>query len=135
MFTFLLDTPTIIEITPPSSQAAATNHAPADTSVLTMLHDNPLLAWAAAGAVLLAIGWFAVRYWIVANRPSALKDIETPTINRMNTNALEHMVGESLEEAEAELEAKQHEPAPDDLLAVIPPEEDETDSKPDSKKT
>ncbi len=122
MYSILMDTvPTTLQFNdaPATTQAAVVNQ-PTFTDLIT---QHPMAAVAAGAMAAMIFGWFAMRYWLTVTRPAAIKTVETPRINSMNAAALDHMVGESAEEAEAELEAMRHEAAPDDLLAVIPPEE------------
>ncbi len=74
------------------------------------------------GLAVLVIGYFGVRFWLVTTRPPAIDDVKTPTLDRHNLSALAHMAEETAEEDAAELEALQHEDAPDDLRDVVPPE-------------
>jgi hypothetical protein len=138
MFTTLLQQTPILQLdtgaaTAPASQAATTAAAQATTQAATAAAEQGLPVGPIVIAALIAavvFGWFGLRYWLAVTRPAAIKEIETPNINRMNAAALDHMVGESAEEAEAELEAMRHETAPDDLLAAIPPEEVEVKEPP-----
>ena len=65
--------------------------------------------------------WFAVRYWLVNAQNSALRDIKTPTIDRLNTAALE-----KFDDPEAVARLGMDEPAPEDLLAAVPAEPPES---------
>ncbi len=65
--------------------------------------------------------WFAVRYWLVNAQNSALRDIKTPTIDRLNTAALE-----KFDDPEAVARLGMDEPAPEDLLAAVPDEKPES---------
>ena len=132
-YPILADPEPIIEITKPA--ATAPEVPPVMPSFSALLHEHPLLMLGAGAMALLVFGWFALRYWLAITRPAAIKEVETPTVNRMNASALEHMIGKSAEEAEAEMEAKQREAAPDDLLAAVPVEEDPAKGgKPDAPK-
>jgi hypothetical protein len=115
MFTTLLQQAPIIEINNNAASAPATQAAAQEWPIGSII--------IAALVAAVVFGWFGLRYWLAVTRPAAIKEVETPRINRMSAAALDHMVGESAEDAEAELEAMRHEAAPDDLLAVIPPEE------------
>ncbi len=68
------------------------------------------------GVAALVIVWFALRYWIASTHDPKIKDIPTPTVDRLNTEALEHMDLDP--EVQAALSAS--EPAPDDLLDLVP---------------
>jgi len=59
---------------------------------------QPILAasdstfWLVLGVVALAVlgvVWFGVRFWIASTRPADIKDIPTPTLDRLNRAALE----------------------------------------------
>lgn len=65
--------------------------------------------------------WFAVRYWLVNAQNSALRDIKTPTIDRLNAAALE-----KFDDPEAVARLGLDEPAPEDLLAAVPEEPPES---------
>ncbi len=50
--------------------------------------------WAivAAGSVaVLGVVYFAIRFWLVSTRPVNIRDIPTPTLDRLNQQALERM--------------------------------------------
>ena len=138
VYLILTDPQPIIEITnPAASTATAPSTQPViqETGFSTLVSQYPMLMFAAGAMAILIFGWFALRYWLAITRPAAIKEIETPTINRMNASALEHMIGESVEEAEVEMEAKRQEAAPADLLAAVPVEADPAKShKPDATK-
>ncbi|MGC8624972.1 MAG: hypothetical protein ACP5VQ_06875 [Phycisphaerae bacterium] len=80
-----------------------------------------------AVAVLLII-WFALRYWISTTHEPKIKDIHTPTVDRLNAEALEHM------DLDPEVQAalSDNEPAPDDLLNSVSTEAKKT-AKADGK--
>ncbi len=65
----------------------------------------------------------AVRFWIMVTRPVNIKDVPTPTVDRLNTHALDHMAGKTEEEAAAALQESREEAPPQDLLDAIPPEQ------------
>ncbi len=65
--------------------------------------------------------WFAVRYWLINVQNSALRDIKTPTIDRLNAAALE-----KFDDPEAVALLGMDEPAPEDLLAAVPEEQPES---------
>src|SRR5688572_28017234 len=88
---------------------------------------------AGVGLATLAMVYFGVRYWLVSTRPAAIQDVHTPTVDRLNRQALEHMAEETLEEDEAETAALQDEEPPADLKAVIP--DDQELAKEASKKS
>jgi hypothetical protein len=86
--------------------------------------DAPSLAIVAGIAVAaLVIIYFAIRFWLASTRPPGIQDVKTPTLDRMNLGALQHMAGESSEQDAQETEALKNEEAPEDLKAVVPPEE------------
>lgn len=68
------------------------------------------------GVAVLVVVWFALRYWIATTQDPNIKDIPTPTIDRLNEQALEHM------DMDPEVQAAlaDSEPAPDDLLDFVP---------------
>ncbi len=69
----------------------------------------------AGGLSLLIVGWAALRYWLVVSRQSKHNEISTPTIDRLNVQALSQITDQN----QLPLEPVD-EPAPDDLLAVVP---------------
>jgi len=79
---------------------------------------------AAVACALLGVIYFAVRFWLVSTRPADIRDIPTPTLDRLNREALEHMARESQEEDEAETEALAEEDAPEELKRVVPEDAD-----------
>ena len=69
----------------------------------------------AGGLSLLIVSWAALRYWLAISNKARHDEISTPTIDRLNVQALNR------------ISDQQHlpldpvdEPAPDDLLAVVP---------------
>ncbi len=80
------------------------------------------------GVAVLVVVWFALRYWIATTHKTNIKDIHTPTVDRLNAEALEHM------DLDPEVQAAlaDSEPAPDDLLDIIPKDGKGT-SSPESK--
>jgi hypothetical protein len=76
------------------------------------------------GVAVLIMVWFAVRYWIATTRDPNIKDIPTPTIDRLNREALEHM------DLDPEVQAAlaDGEPAPDDLLDIVPKDDEPAES-------
>ncbi len=68
------------------------------------------------GVAVLVVVWFALRYWIATTHDPDIKDIHTPTIDRLNEEALDHM------DLDPEVQAAlaDSEPAPDDLLDFVP---------------
>ena len=70
---------------------------------------------------LMIFAWFAVRYWLIGAQNSALRDIKTPTIDRLNTAALA-----KFDDPEAVARLGEDESAPDDLLEVVPEEKPES---------
>jgi hypothetical protein len=91
------------------------------TTFLTLAMDNT--TWgiiAGVGLASLVMVYFGIRYWLVSTRPAAIQDVHTPTVDRLNRQALEHMAEETLEEDEAETAALQDEEPPADLKAVVP---------------
>ena len=74
------------------------------------------------GVAVLVLVWFALRYWITTTHDPNIKDIPTPTIDRLNQQALEHMD----EDPEVRAALADSEPAPDDLLAFVPKEDSAT---------
>lgn len=74
---------------------------------------------AGVGLATLAVAYFGIKFWLVSTRPPAIPDVHTPTVDRLNRSALEHMAEETLEEDEAETAALQEEESPQDLAAVV----------------
>lgn len=78
--------------------------------------------WVLIGAAsllgLMIVAFGGVRYWLAMTRPTSLKDVETPTIDRMNAAALSRMTGGGGEDPEPE-----DEEVPSDVINAIPPEE------------
>ena len=77
------------------------------------------------GVAVLVVVWFALRYWIATTHDANIKDIPTPTIDRRNEQALEHM------DLDPEVQAAlaDSEPAPDDLLDFVPKEKTTAESE------
>jgi hypothetical protein len=75
---------------------------------------------AGVGVATLAVAYFGIKFWLVSTRPPAIPDVHTPTVDRLNRSALEHMAEETLEQDEAETAALQEEEAPQDLKALVP---------------
>jgi hypothetical protein len=126
----ILADPEAIEFANPNT-AAATAPAAAQPvveqfSFSALVTQHPWAVVAASAVAVLIFAWFGLRYWLAITRPVAIKEVHTPTIDRMNSDALDHMVGETVEDAEAHLQAKMEEQAPDDLLAIVPHEEEPT---------
>jgi hypothetical protein len=71
------------------------------------------------------IVWGVVRFWLVSTRPPKLKDVHTPTLDRMNASALEHMGDETPPEEDVA--------PPADLLAAVPEEEPKKEDEPEKK--
>ena len=85
--------------------------------------SDPTIRWtviAASAVVLLVMVWGGIRFWLGTTRPPQIKDVHTPTLDRMNANALERF-GAANEGEEVEEPAENDAPA--DLLAVLPEEE------------
>jgi len=75
---------------------------------------------AAVACAVLGVAYFAVRFWLISTRPANIRDVPTPTLDRLNREALEHMAKETAEEDEAETEALEEEEAPEGLKMVVP---------------
>ncbi len=69
----------------------------------------------AGGLSVLIVGWGVLRYWLWTGRKPKSNEIPTPTIDRLNIQALSKIT----EQNDLPLETVD-EPAPDDLLAVVP---------------
>ncbi len=69
----------------------------------------------AGGLSLLIVGWAGLRYWLTVSGKSKHDEVSTPTIDRLNVQALNKIT----EQNQLPLESAD-EPAPDDLLAVVP---------------
>ncbi len=67
------------------------------------------------GLALLIVGWAALRYWLTVSGKSKHDEVSTPTIDRLNVQALNQIT----EQNQLPL-VSADEPAPDDLLAVVP---------------
>ncbi len=72
------------------------------------------------GVVLLGVGWFAARYWSSLGTGADTENVPTPTLDRINRDALSKIGDETPEEEAERLAAVEEEPAPDDLAAVVP---------------
>ena len=66
---------------------------------------------------ILILTWGCVRFWLVVTRPPKIKDVPTPTLDRMNEQALSHMG------PEGDGDQIEDDNAPSDLLAAVPEEE------------
>ena len=75
---------------------------------------------AAVACAVLGVVYFAVRFWLISTRPANIQDVPTPTLDRLNREALEHMARESAEEDVEETEALEEEEAPEGLKMVVP---------------
>jgi hypothetical protein len=75
---------------------------------------------AAVACVVLGVAYFGIRFWLISTRPADIRDIPTPTLDRLNMRALEHMGSETVEEDEEETEALENEEAPEGLKSVVP---------------
>jgi hypothetical protein len=84
------------------------------------LEHWPVIVLAALAAGLLLV-YAAVRYWLISTRPADIQDVPTPTVDRLNTEALTQLTGGS-EEGLRVQEAAEHETAPPDLLSAVVPE-------------
>jgi hypothetical protein len=93
------------------------------TSLALTLDSQNLAVIAGVGVGMMVMVFFGVRFWIVSTRPPKLQDIHTPNVDRLNRKALERMAGETLEEDEAETRALEDEEPPEDLKAIVAPEE------------
>jgi hypothetical protein len=71
---------------------------------------------AVVGIALLGVAWFALRFWLASTRPPNIRDIQTPSLDRLNRQALEAKDGE----AEAD-----DEEAPEGLKKVVQGEPNE----------
>lgn len=96
-----------------------------DPVIDTLLSNlkNPVVLASSLALAAVVILYAAVRVWLIFTRPSSAHGIPTPTIDRMNTNALESMTSHTAEEHQAHLEESHSAPLPEDLLAAIPEEE------------
>ena len=83
------------------------------------------------GVAVLVVVWFALRYWIATTHDANIKDIPTPTIDRLNEQALEHM------DLDPEVQAAlaDSEPAPADLLDFVSKEKTTAESDNQTPKT
>jgi hypothetical protein len=94
----------------------------------TGLQEDAAMMYAVVAAVacaVLGVVYFAIRFWLVSTRPADIRDIPTPTLDRLNREALERMGAETVEEDEEETEALEEEEAPEGLRTVVPQEEGE----------
>ena len=83
------------------------------------------------GVAVLVVVWFALRYWIATTHDANIKDIPTPTIDRLNEQALEHMdLDPDVQAALADSE-----PAPADLLDFVSKEKTTAESDNQTPKT
>jgi hypothetical protein len=79
---------------------------------------------AAVACAVLGVVYFAIRFWLVSTRPADIRDIPTPTLDRLNQQALERMAAETVEEDEEETAALEDEDPPEGLKAVVPEEKE-----------
>jgi hypothetical protein len=87
-------------------------------------YKDPTMLWSviiASAVGLLIIVWGGVRFWVGTTRPAAIKEVHTPTLDRMNESALAQFAKTEDEEGAEEAESND---APADLLAVVPKEEE-----------
>ena len=99
-----------------------------DSLVIAAMSQTFMAGLVGGGVAILVVVWFALRYWIATTHDPNIKEIPTPTIDRMNQEALEHM------DLDPEVQAAlaDSEPAPDDLLELVPRDES-TSAAPDGK--
>ncbi|NNM87513.1 MAG: hypothetical protein HKL95_03240 [Phycisphaerae bacterium] len=88
-----------------SGDAAINPHGGTDVSTYLL----------AGGLSLLIVSWAALRYWLAISKKARHDEISTPTIDRLNVQALSQITDQN----QLPLEAVD-EPAPDDLLAAVP---------------
>ena len=93
--------------------------------VLAFALDAPtLIVIAVVGIVVLGVAYFALRFWLISTRPADIREIETPSLDKLNHAALEHM-GDASEDEEEDEEGRTlaDEEAPEGLKAAVPEEE------------
>ena len=71
-----------------------------------------VLVGAVVGILVLGVAWFAVRFWLASTRPVAIKEVRTPTLDRLNEEALGQM-GDDSEEEDDEAPAELQQPPND----------------------
>lgn len=60
--------------------------------------------WAVVGIVglaILGVAWFAVKFWLASTRPADIKEVQTPTLDRLNQRALAALGEDDEDEDEA----------------------------------
>lgn len=82
--------------------------------VIGLAMDAPTLMVAGVvGIAVLGVAWFAVKFWLASTRPADIREIHSPTLDRMNREALEQMMGE---------EEQEEDEAPEELKKIVPGE-------------
>jgi len=83
------------------------------------------LVIAVVGIVVLGVAYFALRFWLVSTRPADIREVETPSLDRLNQSALEHMGDDPPDEEELDAQALENEEAPEGLKSAVPEPEKE----------
>ena len=92
--------------------------------VIALAIEAPaVLVGAVVGIMVLGVAWFAVRFWLASTRPPAIKEVRTPTLDRLNEEALGQMADDTEEE---DIEA------PEELQLPPPPSSGPPPSSPTS---
>ncbi len=91
-----------------------------DGMALLAIAQNWTAGIVGGGVAVLVVAWLALRYWIATTHDRGNKDIPTPTINRLNQQALESMDPDP----EVQAALAHNEPAPADLLNLVPDDQD-----------
>jgi hypothetical protein len=64
------------------------------------MDSSTLLVVAAVAIAIMGAVWFGLRFWIASTRPADIKEVDTPTIDRLNREALERGRGDEDDEGE-----------------------------------
>ena len=83
-----------------------------------------MLVIAVVGVAVLGVIYFGIRFWLISTRPADIHEVETPTLDRLNYAALEHMADGSQEE-DALAEDSPDDEAPEGLKSAVPEEKKE----------
>jgi hypothetical protein len=81
--------------------------------LFSVIDTSPYVIFIAVAVAVLGAAWFGLRFWLASTRPSDIKDIQTPTIDRLNRQALERMGG-------AGEEPDDDDEPPEDLKRIVP---------------
>jgi hypothetical protein len=92
------------------------------------MDSSTLLVVAAVAIAVMGAVWFGLRFWLASTRPADIEEVDTPTIDRLNREALERGSGE--EEGDDEEDEDNGEPSDDEEES----EGDDDDEPPEALK-